>query len=153
MVNIGFSTVCGFEHPLGVLECAPVGRGPTVFGLVLLTLWDTSPMGAVRGHCRGCWASSAWHPHACLVWSGHSDGKAVQGLREAPGEGKTHRPKGVLEPGQSLPGLELAVLQVAQGMLESPLAEAGGQVAQTHEVAALVGRGHPGPKLSGCQLS
>lgn len=45
---IGFGAICGLEHPLGVLECAPVGRGPTVFGLVLLTLWDISPMGAVR---------------------------------------------------------------------------------------------------------
>lgn len=141
---IGFGAICGLEHPLGVLECAPVGRGPTVFGLVLLTLWDISPMGAVRGHRpRGA--------HT-LVRSRRSDGKAVEGLR-APREGKTHRPEGVLEPGQSLPGLELAVLQVAQGVLESALAEAGGQVAETHEVALLVGRVHPGPKLSSRQLS
>lgn len=50
--------------------------------------------------------------------------------------------QGVLQLGQRSPGLELAVLQVAQGMLKSPLAEARGQVTQTHEIAAAVGREH-----------
>lgn len=70
-----------------------------------------------------------------------------------PKEGKTYQPEGVFKLGHSLPGLELAVLQVTQGVLKSPLAEARGQVSQTHEVAALVGCRHRGPRLRGCQLS
>lgn len=71
----------------------------------------------------------------------------------AGGREGSYQPKGVLELGQHVQGLELALLQVAQGVLESPLAEAGVQVAQTHEVAALVGRGLPQPGLGGSQLS
>lgn len=62
-------------------------------------------------------------------------------------------PEGILKLGQRIPCLELAVLQVAEGMLESPLAEAGGHVTQTHEVAALVGRDLPPPGLGSSQLS
>lgn len=42
------------------------------------------------------------------------------------GEEGSYHLEGVLQLGQRAPGLELAVLQVAQGMLKSPLAEARG---------------------------
>lgn len=45
------------------------------------------------------------------------------------------------------------MLQMAQGMLESPLAKAVGQVTKTHEVTALVCCGYPGPRLRSHQLS
>ena len=71
-----------------------------------------------------------------------------------PGKGQgSYLPEDVLKLGQRVPCLELAVLQVAEGMLESPLAEAGGHVTQTHEVAALVSRDLPPPGLRSNQLS
>lgn len=53
--------------------------------------------------------------------------------------------EGLLELGQCGPGLELAVLYVAQGMFQSPLAEAGGQVTQADVVASPVSREYSGP--------
>ena len=45
------------------------------------------------------------------------------------------------------------MLQVAEGVLKSPLAEARGHITQTHKVAALVGRDLPLPGLGSNQLS
>lgn len=67
--------------------------------------------------------------------------------------GVSYQPEGVLKLGQGGPGLELAVLQVAQGVLKSPLAEAGRHVTQTHKIAGTVGCEHPRPRFRSSQLS
>lgn len=75
-------------------------------------------------------------------------------LRKGPHTGEdTYRTEGVLKQGQGGSGLELAMLQVAQGVLEGSLAEAVGQVTETHKVAPLVSCRYSGLRLGGHQLS
>lgn len=75
-------------------------------------------------------------------------------LRKGPHTGAdTYGAEGVLKQGQCGSGLELAMLQVAEGMLEGSLAEAVCQVTKTHEVAPLVSCRYSGLGPRGHQLS
>ena len=75
-------------------------------------------------------------------------------LRNTPGKAHgSYLPEDILKLGQRVPCLELTMLQVAEGVLKSPLAEARGHITQTHKVAALVGRDLPLPGLGSNQLS
>lgn len=77
----------------------------------------------------------------------------ASGARAGPGWwGAAYHLEGALQLGHSVPGLELVVLHVAQGVLESPLAPARGQVAKPDEVAPLVHCEYLGPQLGGRQL-